>query len=355
MASKELPSDLIYDIISRTPSLKTLDICKTVCKEWKKFIYEANFMPLYCQRTNNVYGYFVQDMKHNEHFSEFVSFDQDGTTSSPPNIRSCFPRNTRILASCMSQGILCCQRLQGSRYRYYVCKPTTGQWRALPNPKIRYRTTAVAMRVVRTSPALRYKIVRLSEPRVGPKIGYHTHRCEVFDSQEWKWRRLQDLNLPYPEFIIMSTPSVFVGNSVYWRTNKDNVVEFNEDNESFNRFSLPEYVHNGCKSMQLIEYEGGLGLICSREDDHCFELWIRKEMAWRRKMEVDIKNVDKYASPVGFYNAGIAFLKAFNEVLFYKIQDRSVRRWKLDELWSAREVFQFRSDFEIVDLGSRKS
>lgn len=69
------------------------------------------------------------------------------------------------------------------------------------------------------------------------------------------------------------------------------------------------------------------------------------------EVHLDEKNV-KYPSPAGFYNAEIAFLKAFNEVVFYKLQDCSFRRVELDhELRDAHEVFQFRSDLEPVSLG----
>lgn len=53
MASSSLPAVIIFDILTRT-SLKTLDICKAVNKEWHDLIYESSFMPQFCTRTRGI-------------------------------------------------------------------------------------------------------------------------------------------------------------------------------------------------------------------------------------------------------------------------------------------------------------
>ncbi|KAI3453992.1 hypothetical protein Pfo_010655 [Paulownia fortunei] len=352
MGSKEICSDVVFEIITRTTSLKTLDACKSVCKGWKQLIYDSSFMPTYCQRTKNLSGYFVQDIRHCEYLSMFVSVDQPEEGGSSIGR---LPRGMRILASC-SQGILCCEGTRDVKYRYYACKPATQQWQPLPNPKLRYITVAVAIMVLRSSP-LRYKIVRLSKQGIA-EYDCYTYRCEMFDSEVWRWRKTQEVNLPYSELITRTSQSVSAGDSVYWLTNHDNILEFHEANESFHKFRLPEPVHKNTayNSKQLLEYQGRLGFTCLTEERK-MALWlterdpINQMINWRKKMVVDIESIETHAFPAGFYNSGIVFLKAFFEVIFYKLQDCSLSKVKLDELLDAREVFQFRSDFEPVNLG----
>lgn len=155
----QLPSDMIFEIITRASSLQTLDTCKAVSNEWNHLIHKPTFMDVYCNRTNNLCGYFVQDIRRCEYVTAFVS------PTPPPHGSSSLVEklsgSTRIMASC-KQGILISENRTGRKYQYYVCKPATQQWRALPNPKLRYMTVAVGLIVLKANP-LRYKIVRLSE------------------------------------------------------------------------------------------------------------------------------------------------------------------------------------------------
>ncbi|KAG8381947.1 hypothetical protein BUALT_Bualt05G0025600 [Buddleja alternifolia] len=308
MASEEAPLDTIFEILTRISSLTTLDTCESVCKSWKNLIHETSFMPLYCQRTRNMSGYFIQDMKQHKYSSMFVSIDQSN------GCMGLVPDDMKILASCNNQGILCCLRLQRKRdYRYFACKPATNQWQPLPNPKLRYQTAAVAIMVLSSSP-LRYKIVRLSNRGI-------------------------------------------VGNSVYWQTSYDNVLAFYEPEGTFQKFPFRAEEVLQDKNKKLVEYQGRLGLVCERKEGDT-ELWITNENPmnctnWRKKMVMDIESLVKsvtYPSLADFYNDGIAFFFAFYEVAFYNLVNCSLSRVKVD-LRFAPEIFKFRSDLEPVNLG----
>ncbi|KAK6130009.1 hypothetical protein DH2020_036231 [Rehmannia glutinosa] len=234
----------------------------------------------------------------------------------------------------------------------------TRQWQALPNPKLCYETVAVAIMVLRASP-LRYKIVRLSKLDIVEN--YRMLRCEIFHSDLWTWRETQVLNLPYNEMITKYCPAVCVGNSVHWLTNHDNVLAFHEDDESFDKFPSPQMVNDAYECKQLMEYQGRLGFTCLRKKDSTIELWwlieddpINYYHQWTKKMDLNISSLErslKYPSPAGFYNAEIAFINAVYEAVFYKLQDCSVRKVKLNyDFWFAHEYFQFRSDLETVNL-----
>ena len=62
----------------------------------------------------------------------------------------------------------------------------TRQWRALPSPRVRFRTAAVAMvaRPSASSTAAEFKVVRFSFPALRDRL-----RCEVFDLWRFAWRR----------------------------------------------------------------------------------------------------------------------------------------------------------------------
>ncbi|XP_051135465.1 F-box protein At5g41720 [Andrographis paniculata] len=134
-----------------------IDVCKCVAKSWSEdIISDPTFLPKYCERTKNLSGFFLQDIRRWGYISMFVSVD--GSIS---DRMAHLLNGTKILASC-NQGILCCEKIINSRYcRYYVGKPATEQWLPLPNPKLRRRTEGVAIRVFESNP-LRFKIIRIS-------------------------------------------------------------------------------------------------------------------------------------------------------------------------------------------------
>ncbi|KAL2236126.1 UNVERIFIED_CONTAM: hypothetical protein Sindi_1344800 [Sesamum indicum] len=249
MGSQEytLSDDIVFDILTRLKSLKTLDTCKLVCKRWEEMIYELSFLPLFCRRSRMLSGFFIQDMIDNK-FSMFAAIDS--STSFNVSIAR-FPDDMKILASC-NHGILCC---------------------SLPNPKLRYETVSVAVMVLKLDP-FRYKIVRLSRCTEESFKEYYTYRCEIFDSKAWRWT----------ELII---DSVTANNVVYWLTNKDNVIAFHEANELLYKLSLPEKVVQKsdlyeCK--RLVEYKGRLGLTFLMEEGR-MALWPTRDSRTNGMME----------------------------------------------------------------------
>ncbi|KAM3285956.1 hypothetical protein P3S67_024755 [Capsicum chacoense] len=148
-----LPSDIIFKILTQT-SLRTVDTCKAVNKEWRDLTYESSFMSQFCARSKNFSRYFVQSLvKHrlddvSEVFAEFVSMDgcSGNNTTTPFRLpiddeqvkpRRNYDFRMKIVASSM-QGLLCCVKTLRYNDRYYICKPSTKQWFKLPNPKLKF-------------------------------------------------------------------------------------------------------------------------------------------------------------------------------------------------------------------------
>lgn len=152
---------MAMEILSRC-SIDTLDRCKLVCKQWNVLTHESSFIQLHSERTSAISGYFIQGIRHCKFVFKFVSMD-DGS-GNPKNISLDFLANDVQLLAASDQGLLCFMRHRYKNSRFYICKPATQQLRALPNPRLRYRTEKVALVVLGSNP-LRYKIIRLSEPR----------------------------------------------------------------------------------------------------------------------------------------------------------------------------------------------
>ncbi|XP_009801397.1 F-box protein At5g49610-like [Nicotiana tabacum] len=366
-SSSPFPSDIIFEILTRTNSLKTLDTCKAVSKEWHNMVFESNFMPQFCEKSKTISGFFVQSLSKTKYVTEFISLSGcSGETPLYLPVENIKPENIfkndidmKIEAS-SKQGILCCVRSTRKEYRYHICKPSTKQWIKLPNPRIRYSTIKVALIVLRSNP-LQFKIIRLSSPRTlyhhYRKLGLNYYLCEIFDSEAWVWREAKDLLLPPEVYFDMFAPAVNASGLVYFKLRKDDQVmalNYNGE-EAFSRFSLPkpalEYKDYGYN--QLVEYKGKLGFTCLSPKG--MELWVFENgnQSWELKKEVDIeilKKVTNYPSSIGFYNADIALMKDYYEVIFYKLQDKSFNVVKLDKCHKVDEIFPFRSDLEPLDL-----
>ncbi|MCD7461111.1 hypothetical protein HAX54_045190 [Datura stramonium] len=377
-SSFPLPSDIIFEILTRT-SLKTLDTCKAVNKEWHDLIFESSFMPRFCSRSQNISGYFVQTLSRTKHITEFVSIDgcsgnssttnktpfhlpiDDSSSKVKPSNNSCnYYFDMKIEAS-SKQGILCCVKRSKNEYRYHVCKPSTKQWMKLPNPRTRYSTIKVALIVLRSNP-LQFKIIRLSSPRTvyhhyrNQELEYY--RSEIFESEIWEWRQGKDLLVPQGLYFDMFAPAVNANGLVYFKLIRDDndddqvmAINYNGE-ESFPRFSLPNYAfHHEYKDHlhnQLVEYIGKLGFTCLTPKG--MELWVfeNRRHVWELKKRMDTETVK--GTLVGFYNADIALMKNYDEVVFYKLHDKSVNVVKLGKCPDVREIFPFRSDLEPIDL-----
>lgn len=126
------------------------------------------------------------------------------------------------------------------------------------------------------------------------------------------------MKLPYYEFVSNRSPSICIANCIYWLTSEDNVIKFNEVDQSFDMFALPEEVHSNSWKKLVAYQDYRLGFTCVTEEDN-MELWLVKDGA-----------------------------EIFE---FYKVQDWFKRD---EELRLANDhVFQFRSDLELVNLTSR--
>ncbi|XAR50124.1 hypothetical protein NMG60_11004365 [Bertholletia excelsa] len=343
--------DLIFEILTRVP-LKSIDRFKSVSKNWQSLMYNSFFLSVSCQRTNTFLGCIIQRQARHDMKSTFISMDQSQVYM---NLSLEFlPRPFKIEAS-SSQGLLCCVT-GGRRPRFGVCKPSTRQWQPIPNPKMRHFTDKVAIIVLRSDP-LRYKIVRLSWPKHS-LINYCKFPCEVFDSDRWTWRQLDDILLP-ARVLLAPGHGVVSGTTVYWLLTNNQVLEFDCNTGTYTVFGLPASVYLEKDefrfwSKKLIEYEGRLGFVCKDEVDRSWLLWVRKNYEWGKQKQFIaelVEDKEPLSSLVAFCGTDVAIFQGVCGVFFYWFQSSSLSEVKIPGLWLARrEVFPFRSDLEPVEL-----
>ncbi|KAF3439657.1 hypothetical protein FNV43_RR17935 [Rhamnella rubrinervis] len=316
MALPPLPDDIIYEVFTRT-SLETLRRIRQLSKEWNQVTYDSTFMQQFRQRTKTISGFFFQNVIHGKHRSSFVSIDYDDQNPEAYKVSlsflplGAFP--VIILASA-PQGILLCEKDTQKRNvrRYYVCKPTTKQWQAIPNPKTRYLTKAIAC------------------GKFNWLLSYHNH-IFTFDLNTESWE-------------IFALP---------WEVIRDEC----DDDEPYDKYEKLGQV------LEIVGCEGRLGLVCMGRDEECISLWVMEEYGhkkvWRKRKKIgieELKRKEHQASLLAFWNTDVVLTKGYYELIFYKFENycstcttfSKVVTW---EESTANQVFALESDFEPVYLG----
>ena len=324
-----LPEDQVFELLTRVP-LDDLAACRVVSTRWRRITYEPAFAPLHCRRAAAVSGYFVQSMARHRYRADFVSMH------AAPGVSLDFlpSAHVRLEAVAAHRGLACCVEADTRRPAcYYVCKPATRQWRALPNPRVRFRTAATAM-VARPSPcgaAAEFKIARFS---VVPKV-WDRLRCEVFDSRRFAWRRAADVPLR-PESLAPSAPAVSAHGAMHWlrhadrQTEVQDVFAFDLRSEAWRLVPLPREVDergDRWARKQISAVDGRLCLMVTPEvggaDEEVLEVW---EMAgyvegrWEKKMRVSLKSLHAQEGGAvilkNLYSSDVAFLDTFCRVMW---------------------------------------
>ncbi|CAA7028346.1 unnamed protein product [Microthlaspi erraticum] len=164
-------------------------------------------------------------------------------------------KDVKIEACDTHHGILLCvdDRFKGGQRipDYIVCKPATKQYRIIPNPKTRYFTLATGLMVIQSNP-FRYKIVRVSQP---------------------------------------------------------NGTREKEDEGGFLQSLL-----RGDGSLELVSYEGKLGVICSNSRQG-YDLWVMSNSfgnSWVNVKDVKITGLeDEIAKPLWFPSNDVVSVNGF--------------------------------------------
>lgn len=366
MESPTLPSDMLFEILSRT-NLKTIGRCRLVSKDLNSTTYESNFMEAFRKRTKTISGFLItQDLFSSKPTTQqqFVSMTDLGTENFTLSLKF-LPCRQASIKAVTKQGILLCINEDNTKRpkipEYYVCKPSTKEWHQIPNPKTRYFTERIGMVVIRSKP-LCYKIVRFSEPKCptinfkSKPITYNSLHCEVFCSETWAWKQLGDVLLPYGVFLSWE-PAVSACGALHWIMTNNEMFAFFVDTESWTTFDLPfPLCKERCFShMKLTEYGGRLALLCMEEssmqlcvmEDYDMKIWSK-----RRTISIEaVQKMEPYTSPLSFDNSDVALMRGFRSLILYNFKTCSSNVCKVEvDLNLTHAIFPFQSDLEPVHL-----
>ncbi|KAI3801214.1 hypothetical protein L1987_29318 [Smallanthus sonchifolius] len=354
----ELSNEMIMEIISRS-SLKTLDIMRCASNELNALTYESYLLDLYKKRNEIISGFLIQNVKSGWlYIQEFAP---------SPESRSLdlgfLPYNARILAT-SEQGIIVFQNRDYADFSfkdlYHVCKPTTKQVLALPNPEGRYTPRKFAI-VVMSLKSLHYKIIRFCDHHVLKRWGefYTTYRCDIFDSTTWEWRSLNQVNLPYGVFLTNPQPITKSG-SIYMLLTNNDILKFDAYSERWKVFSSPipyDQFDTSMPLMELVKYGGRLGLACKLPNSNGrWEIWVlTMGQMWEKiyvcKKKEGVAAEREWESLMALYDSDTSVMANRDTILFYRFKqegDTMISKVVLNDI--PYQIFTFRSDFEPIDL-----
>ncbi|OEL35713.1 hypothetical protein BAE44_0003272 [Dichanthelium oligosanthes] len=370
VVARPLPEDQVFELLTRVP-LDDLAACRVVSTRWRSITYEPAFAPLHCRRAAAVSGYFIQSMVRDTYRADFVSMHASPAAAAV-SLDFLPSAHVRLVAVAAHRGLACCVEADtGRRPCYYVCKPATRQWRALPNPRVRFPTAATAM-VARpysgagADAAAEFKIVRLSiVPAQGDGL-----RCEVFDSRRFAWRRAADVPL-CPELLHTSATAVRAHGGMHWlrwpdrRTGVQDVFAFDLMTEAWRLIPLPREVNerNDTWARKISSVEGRLCLLVTTmlANEEVLEVWEMARYAegrWEKKMTVSLKRLQAQEGSVvlhQLYSSDVAFFYTFRKVMWYDFMRGKMAEVKVNHNSGVQEVFKFESDLIPCQLGKARA
>ncbi|KAA0043777.1 F-box protein [Cucumis melo var. makuwa] len=319
---------------------------------------------------NQADGFLLQSpkSKSNAHLLSFVS-PHPNNNSPPLNLSLNFlPGLNPQIRAVAPNGLLLCETQHSIRHNkrliYTITKLSTQQWKGLPIPKTRYFTSNIAMYVLRSNP-LHFKILRLSSDKIPSKrpLPFCYTICEVFDSESWRWKQLDDIVHYYcgkTEYVDSQRAPVFAYGLAHWKFRDDtSIFAFDFYSETWSKIAMPETIVNDKNNsssshfqrwhIELVEYEGKLGVVREFHKPTVFtELWVMENYG---KKKMWMKKLDSSGSmPTTFYGSDIQMMWLHDDssnVMFSNIETGE-RNYKKSEQ-SHRHlpmVFPFLSDFE---------
>ncbi|KAJ1269555.1 hypothetical protein BS78_07G220500 [Paspalum vaginatum] len=370
-----LPDDQVFEVLTRVP-LDDLAACRAVSTRWRAITYEPAFAPLHCRRAGAFSGYLVQTTTRYGcgHIADFVSAHHPSPAAPlsldfvPRPGRPWSREDVRVVAVAPRLGLACCVAAGTGRSppRYYVCKPATRQWRALPNPRLRFPTVATAMAALRSSDgegAVEFRIVRLSS-HVRGQYQYDSMRCEVFDSRRFAWRRAEDVPVPSVSLFGWG-PAVHAHGAAHWLCcpywdHRITHVVFALDvgTGAWWLIALPREVEDVTaryrwSHRQITAVDGRLCLMVTMggagEVLEVWEMASYAEARWEKKTRVSLKGLDELGEggrviPQHLDSSGVAFLDTGRRAIWYDLQrGEKIAQVQMNHK-RAGEIFKFESD-----------
>ncbi|XP_043721165.1 F-box protein CPR1-like [Telopea speciosissima] len=336
MLTKNLPEDLILDILSRL-SVKSLSKFRYVCKAWCDLITDPDFAKMHLTRslaTNTNLILILEE--HQKIFSvDFDVCEQEAAVKLDHPFKS--PIGYLILASC--NGLVCMFDDDGvvslfskkNVYDTFLWNPSTRTHKKLPFTPIEFpinagyaHVTAYGFGYDPTTDD--YKVIRVLQfyPRNGlfRDSKYIVSEVNVYSLSTNSWRRIKDI----PFLSIEHRLGVFTNSAFHWvvyrktgdmgpNTAPNVIVSIDVKDDVYREVPLPDFVDDTFH--MAIGVLGGQLCMLSNFSRVCVELWVMKDYgvrdSWEKQFSIEQPLVlgyfDKYIRPICYSKKGEVLLK----------------------------------------------
>ena len=174
--------DIIINVLSWLP-VKTLMICQSVSKLWRRLICSPNFIHLQLSRSKQNPSYIVLPSYVRRSNAEFVKIDGETveiiTLSGHENLYNC-------QMICSSNGSICWIDCHGTYLDIFICNPATRDVLLLPKSRPHDEDPSFG---VGFGPGINdYKVFWLFYAR-RPYQGI-AYQCEEYSSRSGSWKRI---------------------------------------------------------------------------------------------------------------------------------------------------------------------
>ncbi|MBA0838311.1 hypothetical protein Goarm_010381 [Gossypium armourianum] len=283
--------NVLANILSRVP-VKSLLVCKSVCKRWRRLISSQAFIDvqLLWSQKNSVYiVYPYMDM-----MMKLYLVNNSGEITKSINFPYC-DNLSLLTVVCSFDGLLCCINYPWkvdsgmvvedvTDVEIRICNPVTKKALLLPrgSPSKEKPSIGVAF-----GPKINeYKIFRFFNAK---RISLAKHQsrvnrrqCEVYSSSTGSWSVIG--RVPYYPMHSSHSPlgsnHVFVNGKIYWfiASNEDPLIPGSilmaDIEETFETINLPKEV---TEHSYLVNLEGHLSLVAVYDEDEIVNIWILKD------------------------------------------------------------------------------
>ncbi|KAL7119960.1 hypothetical protein ACP275_02G094100 [Erythranthe tilingii] len=271
---KNLPSEIVIEILSRLP-IRTIGICKRVCKSWRDLLQTREFVDCHLSKSMHglvvCHGFMTYDVLA---FEEELDLENRERSYNPLTKLDC----NEVLISIFDvkgsvNGLLFLHPLSSVATDYYVCNPITREYIEFPFEQRlldAYYNDVVNYGFGVSKVTGQYKVVRIA--RIRKSI------CHVYTLGTRKWRRIVD---PGPQLgKNQHSNGAFINGRLHWFVEDPALSRliscFDLETETFSTFSYPPLSTRG-RHFQVLVALGDYLCICDNGDEDEIALWLMKE------------------------------------------------------------------------------
>ncbi|KAK8487705.1 hypothetical protein V6N13_134154 [Hibiscus sabdariffa] len=296
----ECAENVLVDILSRLP-IKSILVCKSVCKHWCRLISSQVFIDMQLLRSRKNSFYIVYPFM--DVMMELFFVKNSGEIAKRMNFPYC-DNFSPITIICSFDGLLCCinypWKVESGRVfddetdlEIRICNPITRKALLIPRGSPSKEKPSIG--VVFGPKINEYKIFRFFSPKRIP-LAKHRYRvsrlqCEVYSSISGFWSVIG--RVPYCPMRSSHSPlgsnHVFVNGKTHWfiASDEDPMIPgliFTVDiEETFGTIKLPADV---TEHSYLVDLKGCLSLVAVYDEDEIMNIWTledKNEPEWELK------------------------------------------------------------------------